>query len=520
MKKKVLTHKNGKNIYLRTMMPLIVIWSGLITLFLSFQNVMFMNGWKSAIDERIAVSVEVIRNSYLNGIPLAELDEIPMPFGYELMSQGTPFAACILFDENGREILHNNIIKVEETAEGVFGYIDSEKIKEDYLEQLNKLMNQDYPDIEIYLDTFKMDNYEIYPEKMTVYSQNKWLGSLEIPQDFVLENMQEYKDMKQKYKVAGKDLDAVHGIQFLSDNLAQARSLSCYKNMKSVEADNNYSKFRRNHLTEYETGKVGKYRYLIYLSWDKTADMRTAGMIVAVPTFLIFAAAGVIIAHQFKKIYKEQLELETYRKETTDALAHDLKTPLAVISGNAQNLQENVQNNKREHYAGTILEEISLMDGTIQKMLKISRLEKREEDFIMADVDLLAISQTCAQRFGDILTAKQMKIHIQGLGHITADEEWMQSIIENLISNAVNYGKEGTAILIVIGSDSYEVINICQDKLDLDKLWRPYVKSDSSRKDRCSTGLGLAIIKRAAEVHGFQTIGKQIGDEVKFGFIF
>ena len=90
---------------------------------------------------------------------------------------------------------------------------------------------------------------------------------------------------------------------------------------------------------------------------------------------IIFFIAAYILSKQTYKTYLKQEELERQRKEMTDALAHDLKTPLSIISGYAQNLQEDVHTEKREHYAGHITANVNRMDKIIRKMLEMSRLE-------------------------------------------------------------------------------------------------------------------------------------------------
>ena len=90
---------------------------------------------------------------------------------------------------------------------------------------------------------------------------------------------------------------------------------------------------------------------------------------------IIFFIAAYILSKQTYKTYLKQEELERQRTEMTDALAHDLKTPLSIISGYAQNLQEDVHTEKREHYAGHITANVNRMDKIIRKMLEMSRLE-------------------------------------------------------------------------------------------------------------------------------------------------
>ncbi len=96
---------------------------------------------------------------------------------------------------------------------------------------------------------------------------------------------------------------------------------------------------------------------------------------VWVSCFITFSAAALMLARQTYKTYKQQEELENRRKEMTSALAHDLKTPLSIISGYAENLQADIHPEKREHYIEHIRENIKRMDRIIHKMLELTKLE-------------------------------------------------------------------------------------------------------------------------------------------------
>ena len=63
---------------------------------------------------------------------------------------------------------------------------------------------------------------------------------------------------------------------------------------------------------------------------------------VWISCFIIFMIVAFILSRQTYNTYQKRENLDRQRKEMTKALAHDLKTPLSIISGYAQNLQENI----------------------------------------------------------------------------------------------------------------------------------------------------------------------------------
>lgn len=113
---------------------------------------------------------------------------------------------------------------------------------------------------------------------------------------------------------------------------------------------------------------------------------------VWISCFLTFGVAAFILAKQTVRTYKQQEKLENQRREITNALAHDLKTPLSIIAGYAENLQANVHTEKREHYAHHIQANVNRMDQIIHKMLELRKLEA---DSPGSNFENVALAEVC-----------------------------------------------------------------------------------------------------------------------------
>lgn len=83
----------------------------------------------------------------------------------------------------------------------------------------------------------------------------------------------------------------------------------------------------------------------------------------------VFATAVIYLTR------KSRYERQEYRRNMTNVMAHDLKTPLMAMSGYAENLLANVHTDKRQQYAEAISENVRKMNGMIEQMLEIDRLE-------------------------------------------------------------------------------------------------------------------------------------------------
>ncbi len=221
--------------------------------------------------------------------------------------------------------------------------------------------------------------------------------------------------------------------------------------------------------------------------------------------FITFSAAALILGRQIYKTYKQQEELENRRKEMTNALAHDLKTPLSIISGYAQNLQENVHTEKREHYAGHIQANVNRMDKIIHRMLELTRLESDYLKVNFADTALDEIAEVIIDRYKPVWEEKLITVSLEGKAVIKADYSLMLTVIDNFFVNALDSTPEGGSISIKIHNDTLEVYNsgssIPENKME--EIWLPFKKGDAARGRSKGTGLGLAIASRILELHKF-----------------
>lgn len=238
--------------------------------------------------------------------------------------------------------------------------------------------------------------------------------------------------------------------------------------------------------------------------------------------FITFTIVALILSKQTYKTYKSRIELEDQRKEATNALAHDLKTPLSIISGYAQNLMENIHTEKREHYAGSIEANVKRMDKIIRQMLDLSRLESDSFKIVYEDVSLNKVCAKIIKRYNKICKEKHMKLSLEGDAIIKANNSLIERVIDNFFVNALSNTPDGGTICIRIFDDTLEFYNsgshIPEEKLK--EIWLPYKKLDVSRSNTKGTGLGLSISRTILELFKFPYGAKNCNDGVVFWFKF
>ncbi len=241
---------------------------------------------------------------------------------------------------------------------------------------------------------------------------------------------------------------------------------------------------------------------------------------VWISCFLTFFIAALIISTQSYKLYKRRDDLEKYRIETTNALAHDLKTPLSIISGYAENLIENVHTEKKDHYAANIQANVKRMDKIVLGMIELSKLESDSFKIKYEDVSLSEVCDKLINHYGPICDEKQIVINMEGDEVIKADFALMERVINNFFVNALEHTPNGGSINITINEDILEFYNSGSHipEKELTEIWKPYKKVDSSRSNTKGTGLGLSISSKILELYKFSYGAKNYDNGVIFWF--
>lgn len=243
---------------------------------------------------------------------------------------------------------------------------------------------------------------------------------------------------------------------------------------------------------------------------------------VWISCLLIFIIAAYILSKQSYKTYLKREELDNQRKEMTNALAHDLKTPLSIISGYAQNLQEDIHTEKREHYASHIQTNVYRMDKIIKKMLEMSKLDSEPIEINFESVSLNEISSGIINRYKNICDEKSITTNIMGEAVVKADKALIERVIDNFFVNALDNMNDGGTLSILINDDTFEIFNSSSHIPEeiIDDIWLPYIKGNVERSNKNGTGLGLSIVRTILELHKFTYGVKNKEDGVAFWFKF
>ena len=225
--------------------------------------------------------------------------------------------------------------------------------------------------------------------------------------------------------------------------------------------------------------------------------------------FLVLAAAVLVIALIPAFILYERnrtnYKIYEYRRKTIDAMAHDLKTPLAAIAAYADNLENNIGTDKQEHYSKKIHEKVDQMSVMINNILSFSKSEDVTCAINKSDVDIGTLISRIITEYEQTIYGKKLKITVSSgtQMHLKTDEDLFYQALGNLIGNAVLYSPDSSEIKITSDDDSIIIQNEITGKIEnIEHLEEPFVKGDSSRHNS-GTGLGLAIADNDLALLGY-----------------
>ncbi|MBE6992212.1 MAG: HAMP domain-containing histidine kinase [Ruminococcaceae bacterium] len=219
-------------------------------------------------------------------------------------------------------------------------------------------------------------------------------------------------------------------------------------------------------------------------------------------------------------------EAERSRREMTSAIAHELKTPLAIIHSYAEGINERIAEDKREHYLSVILDETERMDDMVVEMLDLSRLEAGKTKLNREDFSLSELAQGVFERLEKAVQAKELEIGFDVFGDCTvnADKKRIEQVITNFATNAVKYTPHGGFVNVRLRQRYASVVLAVENQSEpidpekLEKIWETFYRVDEARQRENGTGLGLAIAKSIIELHGGTVKAVNTTKGVEFSF--
>jgi two-component system, OmpR family, phosphate regulon sensor histidine kinase PhoR len=200
--------------------------------------------------------------------------------------------------------------------------------------------------------------------------------------------------------------------------------------------------------------------------------------------------------------------MERMRKDFVANVSHELRTPLTVLKGYLETLQDMDETDSvYQRSFQQMSEQTCRMQLLVDDLLLLTRLETRDKHSECVDIHEL-LSQVC--REGDIIEKSRRRIELEFCSskNIMGDPNELRSAFSNLVTNALKYSAEDTAVKVrwAEGQDGviFEVIDQGEGIAanEILRVTERFYRANQKRKHKIAgTGLGLAIVKHVLSRH-------------------
>ena len=207
---------------------------------------------------------------------------------------------------------------------------------------------------------------------------------------------------------------------------------------------------------------------------------------------------------------RESLEDRQSVERYTQTLAHEVKAPLAAIRGAAELLDETMPPMQRQVFLTNIRSEAARIQRIIDRLLELSSLEARKQLHQIAELPVEKLAQVAADVVRSACAAKGVTLTVQPGAEATVRGEavLLREALVNLLQNALDFTPAGGAVtlgcVVREGKAFFRVEDTGTGVPDyaLPRVFERFYSLPRPDTDRKSTGLGLALVREIAHLHG------------------
>ncbi|MDD2586056.1 MAG: ATP-binding protein [Syntrophomonadaceae bacterium] len=222
--------------------------------------------------------------------------------------------------------------------------------------------------------------------------------------------------------------------------------------------------------------------------------------------------------------------LEKVRKDFVANVSHELKTPVAAISGFAETLlDEGSENPNVEEFSSIIYQEAQRLKRLIERLLELSSIESGMSGVNQEKLDmsqLVSEAVAIVQKRNNVTNNNIMLEPIKKPVYVRCNGDLIIQVLTNLLDNALNYSPEETMVKVVIEEQGEEIKVSVIDKgegipeNEKERVFERFYRVDKARSRKTGgTGLGLAIVKHLVENHGGRVgVESTVGEGATFYF--
>ena len=271
-------------------------------------------------------------------------------------------------------------------------------------------------------------------------------------------------------------------------------------------------------LRRGKVGLVGSYRYrkeykdgqvrsIIFLDCKENQSFYHLAVTITITVSTLLTCLITVIFAIASKRAVRPFEINSTRQKQfiTDA-SHELKTPLAIISANAEVLQYKGDGNE---WTQNIIDQTKHMGKLINQLLVLAKLDEVQEKSEKQEADLKLLLEETTRPFEEVATQKKvtLKLHLEEGVTIRVNREQIAQLVSILTENAAKYVNDGGKIVWRLTKTQHGAVlvvkNTTEKELpDTKRMFDRFYRSDSSRSSKTGgQGIGLSIAKKIVDSH-------------------
>lgn len=359
-----------------------------------------------------------------------------------------------------------------------------------------------------------------------------WTSRLQVNKNVVLKHkmksfilhyaIMDFDDPRLKryaYKIEGLD----DNWNYINENFIRINGLSGGKYQLHVKGQSELGQWSENEL-------IIPIKVLSPL-FTRPLSLATLFLLVSALVLLFFRRR--IAMHKQKlereKAISQQLrQVDKLKDQFLANTSHELRTPLHGIVGLSESLLEDAPTKKMQEDLELIISSGKRLSSLVNDILDFSRLKEHDLELNKSPVDVRVIVDVCLRMNRLLLHDKNIILqnHIpKSLPYCYADENRLQQIFQNIISNAIKFTRAGSITINAGEAEGLIIISITDTGIGIEKskqesIFREFVQADGSiAREYGGTGLGLSISKYLVELHGGNIeVESEIGQGSTFTF--
>lgn len=217
------------------------------------------------------------------------------------------------------------------------------------------------------------------------------------------------------------------------------------------------------------------------------------------------------LAQAFNSMAQSIEESDNIRKEFISNVSHELRSPITSIRGFIGGILDGVIPRDREnYYLKIVYDEIDRLARLVNDLLDISAMEAGKFNLNISEFDINQTVSLCILNLESKI--KNKNLNVKAIFHekrcfAIGDRDRILQVITNLLENAIKYSNDNGQIEVNITTKSDKIFvsifntgEIISEE-DINHIWDRFYKSDKSRTNKISTGLGLSIVRLILSQH-------------------